>query len=220
MLLDQFQARNDLVGEHLLVNARDLGLALEDARSILMIRSHRATRRPESDVVWSSEQISIPRHLRDLIVTEYGIADLRGKSDSEVAAALLNVADSRFQPELVRQAIGKGKLPRTYRIPERFRANTPERVERVLEPYRRDGLLPAFPQGTDFTPEEIVLSRALTLLVSRRRLPPPGALSRVLRPPGASLPFLQRMGLDRPRTLREHALRCVLLYALARIDAI
>ena len=50
--------------------------------------------------------MTIPRHLRDVIVTEYGVADLRGKSDADVIAAMLAVADSRFQAELV--AAGQG----------------------------------------------------------------------------------------------------------------
>src|SRR5207248_2189829 len=78
--------------------------ALEDGRSILMIRS---TTEEEgkvlSNVRWSYGHVTIPRHLRDMVVTEYGIADLRGRSDEEVAAALLEIADSRFQDELLKQ---------------------------------------------------------------------------------------------------------------------
>jgi len=44
--------------------------------------------------------------LRDANVTEYGIADIRGKSDRDVAVAMLGIADSRFQDELLGQ--GKG----------------------------------------------------------------------------------------------------------------
>jgi hypothetical protein len=62
------------------------------------------------------------------VITEYGIAQLRGKTDSEVIAALLNIADARFQNELLGQAAGK--LPRHYRIPEAHRNNTPAALER------------------------------------------------------------------------------------------
>ncbi|HVS10081.1 MAG TPA: acetyl-CoA hydrolase/transferase C-terminal domain-containing protein [Planctomycetota bacterium] len=195
--------------------------ALADGRSILMIRSRRdAAGRPESNVVWSHAQISIPRHLRDLVVTEYGIAELRGRSDAEVAAALLNVADSRFQPALLRQAQRAGKLPREHRIPERFRENTPERLERVLAAPRREGLLPTFPQGTDFTPEEVVLGRALRTLLARRRPRSLGVLARTLHPPAAACPYLERMDLHEPRTVRERILRRAVLYALAQAGAI
>ena len=33
----------------------------------------------ESNIVWEYAHSTIPRHLRDVVVTEYGIADLRGK---------------------------------------------------------------------------------------------------------------------------------------------
>lgn len=48
--------------------------------------------------------MTIPRFLRDIVITEYGIADCRSKTDSEVIQAMLNIADSRFQPKLLAQA--------------------------------------------------------------------------------------------------------------------
>src|SRR4029078_9543379 len=83
------------------------GFALEDARSIIMVRAIRAAhRRTTSNVRWNDGHTTIPRHLRDFVVTEYGIADLRGKTDRDVIAAMLAVAASRFQGELLRQAEG------------------------------------------------------------------------------------------------------------------
>jgi acyl-CoA hydrolase len=199
--------------------------ALEDARSVLMIRSRRdAGGRTESNVVASSASTTIPRHLRDIVVTEYGIADLRGRSDAEVAAALLDVADSRFQPALLRQAQRAGKLPRGHRIPERFRDNTPERLARVLAPHRQAGLLPEFPQGTDLTGEELVLARALRALEAAFRRPSPRTLVRALSSlrssPAAARPYLERMQLDRPRTLHESWQRRAVLCGLALVGEI
>src|SRR5437588_7934177 len=58
--------------------------ALEDGRSILMIRSTKEEDgRLLSNIRWSYGHVTIPRHLRDIVVTEYGIADLRGRSDAE-----------------------------------------------------------------------------------------------------------------------------------------
>jgi hypothetical protein len=48
----------------------------------------------ESNVRFNYGHETIPRHLRDVVVSEYGVADLRGRSDAEVAAALLAIADS------------------------------------------------------------------------------------------------------------------------------
>ena len=85
--------------------------------------------------------VTIPRHERDIIVSEYGIADLRGKPDEQVIAAMLSIADSRFQPELLRAAKDAGKIAKTYEIPAAHRDNTPERIARALGPLD----LPALP---------------------------------------------------------------------------
>ncbi|HVS01659.1 MAG TPA: acetyl-CoA hydrolase/transferase C-terminal domain-containing protein, partial [Thermoanaerobaculia bacterium] len=139
--------------------------ALDDGRSVLMVRSAReADGEVTSNVVWSYGHATIPRHLRDLLVTEYGVADLRGRTDEEVAAAMVEVADSRFQEELVRAAKEAGKLPRGYRLPEHARGNLPERLEQALAPLRQQGHLPRLPFGTDLSEEEVVLVGALRAL--------------------------------------------------------
>ena len=85
--------------------------ALDDARSIIMLRSTRNSNgRVTSNILWNYGHTTIPRHLRDIVVTEYGIADLRGKSDRDVIAAMVCVADSRFQDELLSQAKNAGKI--------------------------------------------------------------------------------------------------------------
>ncbi|MGH8310798.1 MAG: acetyl-CoA hydrolase/transferase C-terminal domain-containing protein, partial [Steroidobacteraceae bacterium] len=67
--------------------------ALPDGRSLLCVRATRAKDgRVGSNLVWSYGHTTIPRHLRDIVITEYGIADLRGRTDEETIAALLNVA--------------------------------------------------------------------------------------------------------------------------------
>ena len=69
--------------------------ALPEARSILCLRSTRSARgRVGSNVVWSYGHATIPRHLRDIVVTEYGIADLRGRTDREIVAALVEAVHS------------------------------------------------------------------------------------------------------------------------------
>ena len=82
--------------------------ALQGARSILTLEATRqAGARTQSNIRWSYGHETIPRHLRDVFVTEYGVADLRGKSDADVIAAMLQVADSRFQDELARAGQGR-----------------------------------------------------------------------------------------------------------------
>jgi len=136
--------------------------ALEDARGVLMIRSTRAKGKDvSSNVVFNYGHTTVPRHLRDIIVTEYGIADLRGKNDKTVIANLLNVTDSRFQEELLQRAKQSKKIPADYRIPDRFRNNYPERLESVVSGYKEKGFFPVFPFGTAFTDDEIVIGKSL-----------------------------------------------------------
>src|SRR5262249_29361543 len=114
--------------------------ALEDARSIILLRATRtAKRRTTSNILWNYGHTTIPRHLRDIMVTEYGIADLRGKSDRDVIAAMLAVADSRFQDELLRRARDAGKIERGFELPAACRDNTPERIARALAGAREEG---------------------------------------------------------------------------------
>ena len=131
--------------------------ALPDARSILCLRATRTRDgRTTSNIIWNYAHETIPRHLRDIVITEYGIADLRAATDAEVIAALLNVADSRFQEPLLAQAKAAGKIRADYTIPERFRHNLPERVAGALRAARARGFFSEYPFGTDLTAEEIV----------------------------------------------------------------
>jgi hypothetical protein len=195
--------------------------ALAGARSVLTVEATRqAGARPQSNIRWRYGHETIPRHLRDVIVTEYGVADIRGKSDADVIAAMLGVADSRFQAELVRQAKDAGKLPNNFEIPAAHRENYPERIARALKPARDAGLLPSFPFGTDFTETEQRLIPALQLLQDAQRSPrrlPALLWQGLTRAPDASdSECLARLGLDRPATLSERAYRALVSAALAR----
>lgn len=183
--------------------------ALPDARSILALRATRTRHgTTTSNILWSYGHETVPRHLRDIVVTEYGIADLRGRTDEEIIMALLNVADSRFQEALLAKARSAGKLRADYRIPAEYRANTPERLERALRGHRAQGFFSEYPFGTDLTTEEIALARALKYLEARSASLPGriAAIARALLRGGAARTHaaaLKRMGLDQPRTLGE-----------------
>ncbi|HSN16781.1 MAG TPA: acetyl-CoA hydrolase/transferase C-terminal domain-containing protein [Gammaproteobacteria bacterium] len=181
--------------------------ALRQARSVLLLRStHRDHGKVESNIVWEYAHSTIPRHLRDVVITEYGIADLRGKTDSEVIAAMLNIADSRFQAALMDTAKRAGKLPADHAIPEAFRRNTPERLKASLAPLIKAGLFPDLPFGSDFTPEELQLGKALKYLQAKSTSAA-GLLrlgSSVLKaPPAEAAACLERMGLSGPRGLKQ-----------------
>jgi acyl-CoA hydrolase len=182
---------------------------LAGARSILALRS---TREKDgvvtSNIVWNYGHTTIPRHLRDIVVTEYGVADLRGRTDQDVIAALLSVADSRFQVELLSQAKHAGKLAADYTIPDRHRNNTPQAVELRFRLPRARGLFSEFPFGTDLTQEEILLGKALKRLQAKTRTPwskTRAALRALVSQdtPANIRPHLARMALEQPQTRTE-----------------
>jgi len=198
--------------------------ALRGARSILAVEATRqAGAKTQSNIRWAYGHQTIPRHLRDIFVTEYGVADVRGKSDADVIAAMLGIADSRFQPELARQAKDAGKLPNSFEIPATHRENHPERIADALRPAREAGLLPRFPFGSDFTDTEQRLIPALQLLQDAQRTPMrlPGLLWQgfTRAPDAADHECLARLGLDAPKTLAERAYRALVSAALARSRA-
>ncbi|NCT69264.1 MAG: acetyl-CoA hydrolase [Rhodanobacteraceae bacterium] len=139
---------------------------LPGGRSALLLRAtRRSGRRLESNIRWNYGHTTIPRHLRDLYVTEYGVADLRGQSDEGCVRAMLAISDARFVDALAAEAISVGKLPREFRVPDAWRRNTPQQLAAALRPF--DALLPAFPFGSDFDAEEQRLLPALQWLQAR-----------------------------------------------------
>jgi acyl-CoA hydrolase len=195
--------------------------ALSGARSILALKATRKARgKVSSNIRWGAAHVTIPRHLRDVFVTEYGVADLRGKSDAACIAAMLGIADSRFQPELLQQAKAAGKIAADYQIPAAQRDNTPERIARALGPLQQRGLLPLFPLGSDFTDVERRLVPALALVgeasQSWRDLIAL-AMSGLTGPRTAGeAAALARLGLETPKSLRDRLYRRLLSAALSR----
>jgi hypothetical protein len=193
--------------------------ALEDARSIICVNATRGYgAKTLSNIRWSYGHQTIPRHLRDIVVTEYGVADLRGKSDEDTIAAMLSVTDSRFQAELTREAKGYGKLPKQYEIPASFRDNTPERIERALKPAKERGLLPDFPFGTDFTEIEQRVIPALQML-RQKSTAPAELIPLLLRGLFAARnkegdEAIERMGLTNAASLKDKLYRALLRGAL------
>jgi acyl-CoA hydrolase len=194
--------------------------ALPDARAIITLPSVRRHRgKVVSNIRWSYGNTTIPHHLRDIIVTEHGIADLRGTTHAEAIVAMIGVADSRFQPQLLQQAKSAGKIVRDYQLAEERRRNSPERIAEALEPARRSGLLPRFPFGTDFTETEQRLMPALRELREAQhsyrqmwRMLVTGARHKASQEQAACL---ERMRLSAPKELKEFVYRTLLKGALA-----
>ena len=136
--------------------------ALEDARSVLMFRASREHGgEASSNVRWNYGHTTIPRHLRDLYVNEFGIADLLAQTDEDCVIAMASITDARFQPALLQRARESLKLSRDFVAPQEWARNTRESASAALAPFRADGSLPDYPLGSDFTEVEQRLARAL-----------------------------------------------------------
>lgn len=192
---------------------------LPTGRSILLIRATREKNGTAvSNVVFNYGHCTIPRHLRDIVITEYGIADLRAMTDNEVIKALLNIADSRFQPTLLAQAKQSGKLEAAYEIPAAFRQNTPQALQEKLAPYK--SLFPDFPFGSDFTEEEALLAKCLQKVKARAAATAKWKLllstlfAREI--PTAARPYLERVQLLQAGNLQDKVARQLLIEELAK----
>ena len=195
-----------------------------EARSILCVRATRATGDSvTSNIVWNYGHTTIPRHLRDIVVTEYGIADLRGRTDREVVEALVHVMDARFQQDFVALAKHNGKLPHDYHVPGEALGNLPGKLSERLEPWRAQGLFVELPFGSDFTTEELVLAKALRRLAANTgtRKKKLTAILRAMtsRPVGAEFrSYFKRMGFDGSGGFQESLVERLLAAALREVS--
>lgn len=195
--------------------------ALDDARSVLVFRATREhAGRSRSNVRWNYGHLTVPRHYRDVFVSEYGVAATRGLPDAEVVGAILGITDSRFQDGLLEDARRAGKIGRDYSIPADARGNRPESIERVFAEPAIAERFPPYPLGSELTPVERELGAALTWLAGASARPA-GKAKLVLRSifggqPGADAAALEHMRLDRPANARERIYRKLLGLALQR----
>lgn len=187
--------------------------ALEDGRLVMMLKSTRQEGGSlRSNIVYNYGHTTIPRHLRDLVVTEYGVADLRGRCDQDIVKAMLNVADSRFQDELLAEAKRHRKLPEDYTIPDAYRQNTPERLNAALKSLKADGYFPPFPFGSDFSRAELAWAAALKALKAAATRHSPQELGSLMAqlpasPPAFALSLLERLQLQAPTSREEEQMQ-------------
>ncbi len=196
--------------------------ALPEAMSILMVRARRiADGRANSNIRWSYGHTTVPRHFRDVYVSEYGIAAVRGRSDSEVIAAILDIADAEFQQQLRREAVAARKLSAEHRLSSDTGENRPSTIRGIFEDPALREYFPSYPLGTEFTAVEQELAGALAWLkqqtarpVDRLRL----LLSAMVGAPAEDYPeHLQRLGLAAPAGIRQRISRRLVAEALSRI---
>ena len=175
---------------------------LRDGRSVLLLRSTREQAgKAFSNVLWNYGHCTIPRHLRDIVITEYGIADLRGASDEDCVKAMLALTEVRFQSGLAQQARASRKLASDFQAPAAWANNSPAFLSNTLLTFRRNGLLPDYPLGCDFSDDEQRLVRALAWLkaATAGKLGKIATIARaVARQTGNDQAAMQRMGLASP----------------------
>lgn len=185
--------------------------ALPDARLLMLLRStHENKAGLMSSIVWNYGNVTIPRHLRDIVITEYGVADLRGQVDSEVVKRLIAVADSRFQDDLLKEAKQHGKLERDYELPEHQRHNFPQVLQAKLEPWVQARLLPDFPFGTDLTEDELRMVRAMKKVKHATEHPAElltMAVKSLWQGKEAPQAYLERLGLSEAHSFKDLLVR-------------
>lgn len=200
--------------------------ALPCARSIILVRSTRENKgQVSSNIVWNYGHTTIPRHLRDIVITEYGVADLRGKTDAQVMKAMLNITDSRFQQELLAQAKEHGKIEPEYQIPETFQHNVPERVSDTIAQFRKKELFPAFPLGTDFTDQELQIGACLKELkaLQSHKVDLLKTMFKAFthhHQEDTAQPFLERMSMTDAKTQKEKIEQKLLIHQLHELGVI
>lgn len=191
---------------------------LHDGRSILMFRSTREQAGSmHSNVLWNYGHTTIPRHLRDIAINEYGVADLRNANDQDCVKAMLAICDARFIPKLMDKAKRDLKLDTGFEAPVAWTKNRPESLSAALKPYRNQNLLPDYPLGCDFTDVELRLIKALGFLKAKTAstLGKFGLMAAAFISSAAEdQQAIQRMNLHTAKSMKEKLAARLLAYAL------
>ncbi len=215
--LTNYQEVSGVGGQFDFVN---MAAELPDARSIINCRSTRTTKHGvESNIIWDYTNSTLPRYLRDIIITEYGIADCRSKTDTDVIKAILNIADSRFQQNLLKQAKIAGKLAADYHIPAAFQDNYPDRIKQSIHTDDYRDYFKPYPFGSDLTENEQQLARALQYLqyCSGFKIVLLVICSLFFIIPDKNYaPYLLRMGLQQSKNIKDYFYKKLLKYSLYR----
>jgi acyl-CoA hydrolase len=193
--------------------------ALDGAMSILMCRASRESGgKVSSNIRWNYGHNTVPRHHRDVYVTEYGIAATRGCSDRDTIDRVLHIADARFHARLKAAPRRSGKIERGYKMASDAVQNRPEVITSVFEQHREH--FPPYPLGTEMSHEEQTLVEALGWLKSNTAST--GKWLRTLLQVASSgeqtgnEKALARMGLDKPVGLKQSVMQRLLHHALNR----
>jgi Acetyl-CoA hydrolase/transferase C-terminal domain len=173
-----------------------------------------------SNIRWPDGATTVPRHHRDIYVSEYGVAATRGRTDAQVIEAMLQIADSAFQPALMAEAKRARKLPSNYALPGDAAGNTPQVLQDIFRRPEWRSFFPEYPLGTDLTAIEQQLVPALDWLKTAMSRTP----TRIRVISGALLALgitrnteaIDRLGLSGASGIGNRLLRRLVNYALDR----
>jgi acyl-CoA hydrolase len=193
---------------------------LPDSHSVLLFHSYRKKDGLKtSNVIGGHGQLTIPRHLRDVFITEYGIAFTRGKTDEKVIQSMIEIADSDFQNGLIEDAVKHKKLSPHYQPPERAKNNHLNEITKILAPYKKMGFFKPFPFGSDFTSVEEKILFALLILKEalNSKLELASLIWKGMMVESSKYELeLERMDLLKPRSLSDIFYQKILLGALSQ----
>ena len=150
-------------------------------------------------------------------MSEYGIADLRGRTDEDCVLAMASISGAGFQTDLLEKAKRHLKLRRDFRASDEWKRNTTARLRQALAPFRGDGTLPDYPLGSDFTEVEQRLVKALGWLKANTATPVAKAstlLRALFKGHIDDAEAMARMGLDAPQGLGARLSSRLVAYAL------
>lgn len=185
----------------------DMAQKLPEARFIINCQSARRARgKVTSNIVWDYPNVALPRYLRDIIITEYGIADCRSKTDADIIKAILNITDSRFQTKLLKKAKKFGKIAADYEIPKIHQNNYPAVIQAIVKEIQDRGYCKSYPFGSELTEEEQVIQQALFILKESSKLKLMTVFLKSLFFAESDTnyeKYLSRMKLNRPKTFKE-----------------
>ena len=189
---------------------------LPDSFSILMLRSVREKEGKRfSNIVWEQGNLTIPRHLRDVVITEYGIAFLKGATDAECIERLLCITDIEFQQGLLEVAKKNHKINADFQLPAWTKNNHPDYLRAQMAQHKN--FFPDFPFGSDFTKTEERLLRALEKLKKAGKLSLLKILARGFKVKSSKYrEELERMELFHTKGLTSFLQQRALLGALAQ----
>jgi len=192
--------------------------SLDGAMSILMCRARRESGgKVSSNIRWNYGHTTVPRHHRDVYVTEYGIAATRGCSDCDTIDRLLHVAGAQFHDSLIEAPRSAGKIECDYRMADDAANNRPDVIAAVFDQYREH--FPPYPLGTELTSDEQALAEALGWLQLNTATAGKRVRTMLKAIVGRKSGFetaLARMGLEEPSGFKQRLMRHLLSYALQR----